>query len=370
MRMEASSALQRTTLYPLQKGLGGKFVDFHGWELPVQFSSILQEHQAVRERAGIFDVSHMGQVFAEGPQALDFLQTMNSNDVARAAPGKAVYSHLLNEKGGVVDDVIISCLAPGRYLVVVNAATAEKDFKWLSLHSEGFKVRLKNESARYGMVAVQGPVAAELIGAIEEKAPSLPRFGVLSCRGREEFFITRTGYTGEDGFEVIALNEEIEGIYQGLLDQGRPMGVLSCGLGARDTLRLEAGYLLYGQDVDEEHTPLEAGYEWVVKFGKRDFMGKSALLRQKEQGLSRRLLGFKLREAGVPRPHNPIYKERGSIGDLTSATYSPTLKKGIGVGYVSEPDLTPGTAVEIEIHGRKVGAEVAQVPFYRVKRKM
>lgn len=361
----SATELRRTSLHTVQKDEGARFVDFHGWELPVQFSSILREHQAVRKACGIFDVSHMGQIFVEGPQALEFLQRVNANDLGRIGPGKAIYSHLLNERGGVVDDVIVSCLGPSRYLVVVNAATIEKDVAWFEKQAKTFDVKLDNKSDFYAMIAVQGPNAARVLSQLAAQATELPRFGAIEAElYGQRTIITRTGYTGEDGFELIIPNETAGRAWQDLLMQGQSFGILPCGLGARDTLRLEAGLLLYGQDIDDEHTTLEAGYGWVVKLDKGDFIGKEALLRQKKEGLKRRLTGLKLLERGVPRPGAPVIIDAKKAGTLASATFSPTLEVGIGVGYLP-PDVTPGRRAAVELHGRKVPAEIVLVPFYK-----
>jgi len=360
-----TQTLRRTSLYRVQQPLGARFVDFHGWELPVQFDSILKEHQAVRTRCGLFDVSHMGQVWVRGPQALEFLDFVNANDIKRAKPGKGVYSHLLLPTGGVVDDVIAFGLAADEYLVVVNAATSDKDFDWLSKQASRYDVELANDSERFAMLALQGPKAAGVADQLVPGASALPRFGILRTELYGEVtFVCRTGYTGEDGFEFILPNEVATRLWDNLIIKGRPEGLLPCGLGARDTLRLEAGYLLYGQDLDEEHTPLEAAYDWVVRFDKGDFQGKAALEKQKRQGLSRRLTGFKLLEAGVPRPGCKVFVDGREAGSFTSATYSPTLKAGIGTAYVA-PGLAEGTPAEVEIHGRKVKAAVHPTPFYR-----
>ena len=364
--MHSTAELRRTPLNAAQRALGARLVDFHGWELPIQFSSILKEHQAVRAHCGLFDVSHMGQVFVSGPQALEFLQRVNSNDVRKATPGKAVYSHLPNERGGIVDDVIVGCLAPERYLVVVNAATAEKDFAWFQKQAEEFDVRLENRSDEFAMVALQGPSAASVMRAFCAAAEGLPRFGVLETQlFGQPCVIQRTGYTGEDGFEVVAPAEIASRVWDDLLAKGNSYGILPCGLGARDTLRLEAGYLLYGQDIDDDHTPLEANYGWVVKFEKGDFIGKAALLKQKQAGLRRKLTGVCMVEKGIPRAGAPVFLHGDKLGELCSATFSPTLQKGIGVGYLSRSDLPIGEKIEIEIHGRRVAAEVSAVPFYR-----
>ncbi|OGR93261.1 MAG: hypothetical protein A2V88_16305 [Elusimicrobia bacterium RBG_16_66_12] len=364
--MTTTTAPRRTALYQSHKLLGGKIVDFHGWELPVQFESILKEHGAVRGRCGLFDVSHMGQVFVTGSDALAFLQKVNANDISRIGPGKAVYSHLPNEKGGVVDDVIVSCLAKDRYLVVVNAATADKDFAWFKNHARGLDVSLENKSDFFGMVAVQGPKAAEVVMFLAPKALALPRFGAMELMlyGLPSF-ITRTGYTGEDGFEFIVPNEIVVRVWEDLLAQGRSLGAKPCGLGARDTLRLEAGYLLYGEDLDDEHSTCEANYGWVVKLDKGDFIGRDVLARQKKEGVRRRLTGVRLLERGVPRSGAAVLVEGREAGKLCSATYSPTLAAGIGVGYLDRPDLAAGTKAAVVLHGREVQAEIVKVPFYQ-----
>jgi aminomethyltransferase len=363
--MSTAAALRRTALYDSHRELGARLVDFHGWELPIQYEGILKEHEATRTRCGVFDVSHMGQVWVRGPQALAFLQKVNTNDISRIGPGKAIYSHLPNERGGVVDDVIVSCLAKDRYFVVVNAATAEGDFAWLQAQVGGFDVELENRSDHYGMVAIQGPKAREVVAAEFPEAAQLPRFGALEQRVFDQpSLITRTGYTGEDGFEFIVPNEVLSRVWTNLLLKGRSFGAVPCGLGARDTLRLEAGYLLYGQDIDAEHSSLEAGYGWVVKWDKGDFIGRAALEKQKKEGLKRRLTGVKLLERGVPRPGAPILLEGARLGVFASATFSPTLQAGIGVGYLDRPDLKPGAKLAVELHGRSVAAEVVKTPFY------
>jgi aminomethyltransferase len=364
--MTTSTAPRRTALFDSHKRLGGRIVDFHGWELPVQYESIIKEHDAVRNRCGLFDVSHMGQVFVTGPQALTFLQKVNANDISKIVPGKAIYSHLPNEKGGVVDDVIVSCLAPSRYLVVVNAATADKDFAWFQKQAAGLDVTLDNRSEDYGMVAVQGPKAAELIALLAPKAAALPRFGALELElYGQPCFITRTGYTGEDGAEFIVPNEIVVRVWEDLLAQGQSYGAAPCGLGARDVLRLEAGYLLYGQDLDDDHTTYEANYGWVVKLDKGDFIGKAALARQKTDGVKRKLTGVRLLERGVPRAGAPVLVDGREAGTLNSATFSPSLQAGIGVGYLDRPELAPGAKCAVLLHGREVPAEIVKVPFYQ-----
>jgi aminomethyltransferase len=363
--MSTSTAARRTALYDSHKRLGGKIVDFHGWELPVQYESVMKEHEATRNRCGLFDVSHMGQVFVSGPGSLPFLQKVNANDIARIGPGKAIYSHLPNERGGVVDDVIVSCLEKDRYLVVVNAATADKDFAWFSKHAKGFDVKLENKSDYYGMIAVQGPKAAEIASMIAPKMEALPRFGALELElYGQKAFITRTGYTGEDGCEFIVPNEIVVRVWEDLLAQGRSLGAVPCGLGARDTLRLEAGYLLYGEDLNDDISTYEANYGWVVKLDKGDFIGKAALKKLKEDGIKRKLTPIKLLERGVPRAGAPVIVDGKEAGKLCSATFSPSLQAGIGTGYLDRPDLAPGAKCFVVLHGREIPAEIVKPPFY------
>jgi len=367
--MTSATTLRRTPLYETHKKYGGRIVDFHGWELPVQYEGILKEHQAVRSAVGLFDVSHMGQIWARGPQTLDFLQKTNTNDISRILPGQAIYSHLPNGAGGVVDDLIVSCFGKDRYFLVVNASTCENDFAWLQSQAKGFDVKLENKSDDYGMIAVQGPKALELVAKEWPAVAALPgRFTALelSVLGQPSI-VTRTGYTGEEGCEFIVPTALTAQLWERLMSLGAPLGVKPCGLGCRDTLRLEAGYLLYGSDIDMEHSSYESGYGWVVKLDKGDFLSKAFLARQKAEGVKRKLKGVRLLERGVPRPGNTVSVDGKPAGTLTSATFSPTLQAGIGMGYLDRPDLKPGTPVTVEIHGRQVPAEVARMPFYLSK---
>lgn len=362
-----SDTPRKTPLHDTMVAQGGKIVDFHGWALPVQFSGILQEHKAVRTACGIFDVSHMGQVFVTGKDAFRFLQHVNANNI-KDIPGKGVYSHVLNERAGLVDDIIAFCLAPEKFYVVVNAATTQKDADWFVSHSKGFDVKIENASDRYGMIALQGPKSLGLMEKLCPKALELGRFCILETKiFGVDAFITRTGYTGEDGFEVATSNENIIKVWNYFIENGKDAGIVPCGLGARDTLRLEAGYLLYGQDVDDDHTTYEANYGWVVKLKKEEFIGKEILVKQKAEGIKRKLTGFVMVQPGVPRNGCAIYRGGVKIGELVSATFSPNMGKGIGVGYVTPADLPVGEPVEIEIHSRRVGAKVAKVPFYENK---
>ena len=357
------SPLKRTPLFDRLVQAGGRMVDFHGWEMPVQFAGILAEHRAVRTACGVFDVSHMGQIFISGPDAHRFVEHVNCNRMA-AEPGRGTYAHILAEDGGVLDDAITFCLGPERFLAVVNAATAARDFAWFQRRSEGFDVALDDASERTAMLAVQGPNAPALVGELFPQAPALPRFGIAELPfGGETAFVMRTGYTGEDGFEIAALPEEILALWTELMLRGGRHGLLPCGLGCRDTLRLEAGYLLYGQDADETRTPYEANCGWVVKLQKGDFIGREALLRRKEAGFKEKLTGVRLLARGVPRPGCAVWLGSRKIGELTSATFAPSLGAGIGVGYLVPEAWEPGVRVEVEIHGNKVEAATVKGPF-------
>jgi len=350
--------LQRTPFYDACVSAGGKMVDFHGWELPVQFEGILAEHKTVRENAGMFDVSHMGQLFVEGAKARAFLEYTTSNEIT-GKKGRGTYSHILNENGGVVDDIIAFCLAKDKYLVVVNSAAADKDFAWFTEHAKNFGVQIEDASDDFAMLAVQGPRAIEIAEGLDKHTADLPRFGIreTAILGRLAF-ICRTGYTGEDGVEIIMSPASAETVWRFFLDKG----VKPCGLGARDVLRIEAGYLLYGSDITEKYTPFEADCGWVVKLGKKDFIGKAALLKQKEEGVKIKLFSFKLKGPGVPREGNEVKFEGREAGFLTSGTYSPMFK-GIAKGYAVNT-LKEGDEVEIISGARHMPAEVVK-GFYK-----
>ncbi len=354
------SNLQKTPLCAACEAAGGKMVDFHGWLLPVQFEGILAEHKAVREAAGMFDVSHMGQIFVEGKDAWPFLQYINCNNI-KNEPGAGVYSHILTEKGTIIDDAISFCLTPEKFLVVVNAACIAEDFAWFEKQAARFDVAVRNESARWAMLAVQGPQAVEQVSKLLPQAHSLARFHITEIElFGAKGYLTRTGYTGEDGVEIMLPNDRIELLWNALLKQG----VKPCGLGARDVLRLEAGYLLNGADADQTRTPYEAGCGWVVKLAKENFVGKDALAAQKAQGVKEKLTGFVLQGPGVPRAGCKVFVGAEEKGVLTSGTYSP-LFKGIAVGYLAADAAVAGNEVELEIHGKRVKAQVVKTPFYK-----
>ena len=351
--------LRTTPLRAACEAAGGKMVDFHGWLLPVQFQSILTEHKAVRENAGMFDVSHMGQVFVEGKDAWKFLQYINCNNIKNGA-GEGTYSHILTEQGTIIDDAIAFCLGEEQFLVVVNAACIDTDFAWFERQSRNFDVRVRNESDRWGMIALQGPKAVEIAAQLDKNIADLPRFHIMcAALFGAQGYVTRTGYTGEDGVEIMLPAEKITALWDALLSAG----VTPCGLGARDVLRLEAGYLLNGADADQTRTPYEANCGWVVKLAKENFIGKAALETKKTAGFAEKLLAFKLKTAGVPREGCVVFYNGEPAGKLTSGTYSP-LFKGIAVGY-AKSSIPVGSEVEIEIHGRKLPAEVVKTPFYK-----
>jgi aminomethyltransferase len=339
-------------------------VEFAGFAMPVQYQGILEEHAAVRQRAGIFDVSHMGEVVFEGARALDAVQRLVTNDLSKCADGQAQYSALCNDRGGVIDDVIVYRFSQQRLLVCVNASGREKDFDWMRAHA-GNGVEVLQQSDDWAQVAVQGPHAPALVdGLCEPRVLDLPyyHFRQATVAGVRGCLVARTGYTGEDGFEVFCPPEGAVRIW----DAAVAGGAQPCGLGARDSLRLEVAYRLYGNDLDEDHTPLEAGLGWIVKLDKPGgFVGAEALRKQKAEGLKRKLVGFKLAGKGIARHGYPVRPPgvEKHVGEVTSGTMSPTLKEPIGLAYVPVEMSKEGTRFEIEIRDRTVAAQVAKTPF-------
>jgi aminomethyltransferase len=369
MSAPAPAPQKRTPLFSLHRELGAKMVDFGGWEMPVQYEGILEEHRAVRERVGLFDVSHMGEFELTGPDALPALQSLTPNDVGRLADGRCHYSAFLTERGTFVDDLLVYRRAADSFLVVVNAGNTGKDFQWASAHAKG-DLRLEDKSAAYALIAVQGPLAAGLMSRVSEPDPSdLPYYGfrATSLFGAHAL-VSRTGYTGEDGFEIYLDPQEAEKVFRGLLEAGRPDGAVPCGLGARDTLRLEAKMALYGNDIDDTVTPWEADLGWIVKMKKRDFLGRDALERQKEQGVPRKLVGFEMVDRGIARHGYPAQTPAGE-GVVTSGTHSPTLGRPIGLALVPSGAQTVGTEFEVDIRGRRARARIVETPFYKRKKE-
>ncbi|MBI3323610.1 MAG: glycine cleavage system aminomethyltransferase GcvT [Candidatus Omnitrophica bacterium] len=356
--------LKRTALYPLHAELAARFCSFAGWELPVYYSSILQEHQAVRSAAGLFDVSHLGHVEVSGAGATAHLQLLVTQDLERVEPGRAVYTPMLTPRGWILDEMILYRLAPDRFRLVVNAANGEKVLGWLR-GKMGAAAAVEDLRDRVGTVALQGPKAAEILqGVCPHALASLPRYAVAeSTAAGRPCRIARTGYTGEDGCEIFAAVQDLPEIWRAFLDKGRPLGLQPAGLGARDTLRLEAGLVLGGADLDERTTPLEAGLDWTVDWRKGPFIGREMLERQRREGVTRRLVGFELRGPGVPRPGCPILRGEEKVGVVTSG--SMVGGRAIGMGYVPPASARPGARILIGIHQRRVEAEVVKLPFYR-----
>jgi aminomethyltransferase len=358
------SGLRRTPLYALHQRLGARLVPFAGFEMPVQYTSILDEHEAVRERAGLFDVSHMGQVELSGPQAVAAVERLVSSPVESLRVGRVRYGLLCNERGGVVDDVTVYRRAADRIMLCVNAANIEKDLAWIRAHAG--EAAVEDQSEATGLLALQGPRAAGVLARLAQPDPgALPRFAFAEARlaGRAAL-VSRTGYTGSDGFELYVAARDAEPLFESLLDAGRGDGLVPCGLGARDTLRLEAALPLYGHELDDEGSPLEAGLERFVKLAAGGFLGSEAIRARAAAGLRRRLVGFVLEERGIARAEMPILDEGGAeLGRVTSGAPSPTLGKSIGLGYVPPAFAAVGTKLRVKIRERAVLARVVETPF-------
>lgn len=353
------SELQRTPLYQQSIELKGRMTAFAGWEMPVQFSGLTNEHQAVRQRAGMFDISHMGKFFSPDVRSIDLLQPLVPSDLSRLQAGQAQYTVLLNEQAGVIDDIIVYLEASGQVTLIVNAATKEADLQWL----RSYIPDLQDLSAALALIAVQGPQAVNILqGFIDGSITHLPNFG--HCRTKvygSEAFIARTGYTGEDGCEVMLSPAAAVMLWQELV----AAGVTPCGLGARDTLRLEAAMCLYGQELSSTINPLEAGLNWLVHLDKPDFIGREVLVAAKEQGLQRKLVGIELEGRHIARHDYPIYYQNQPVGIITSGTLSPTLGQPIALGYVPPSLSKPGQELEVEIRGQKHPGRVVKKPFYK-----
>ena len=364
--MPDTAPLKKTPLHDAHARLGAKLVDFGGWSMPVQYSGILDEHHAVRTSLGVFDISHMGQFFAEGPGATAWLQRLLANNVERLDVGECQYTFLLNERGGIIDDLIVYRLGEERYLLVVNAAKIDEDFAWMGAHP-GEDVVFENASDSYAGMAVQGPRSAQLFDAFFGGTYSRPaRNEILRIEiDGADYFIARTGYTGEDGFEVFCSAERAEKSWNDILERGAQFGIKPCGLGARDTLRLEMCYPLNGSDLSGDTTPLEAGLGFFVDLQKPEFIGRDALLAQKQAGIARRLVPFKMTGASPPpRSHYGVFKNGEKIAETTSGTLSPTLKIGIGMAYVPSGIAQIGGEIEIDIRGRRFPATIQKKPLH------
>ena len=381
--------LKRTPLFAAHQKLGGKLIEFGGWEMPVHYTSILEEHQAVRTAAGLFDISHMGELEIGGPAAETFLNQTLTNDIRKLNVGQGQYTLMCNERGGVIDDLYIYRTTDQQYLAVVNASRIDSDVAWIkhqiASNPQASDIGFRNASDLFWAVALQGPRVKEFINtcvagesfactkvcqAADLKKNQLGLFEFSAGLGGYAIYVARTGYTGEDGFEVIApFPIVINRIWNQTLEAGRPFGLKPCGLGARDTLRTEMGYPLYGHELDENTTPIEAGLGFFVALDKGDFVGRSVLAEQKEKGVSRKCVAIKMTDkCAPPRPHYPIWSagtDTKRIGEVVSGTQSPSLGIGIGMGYVPPQFAKPGTAIEIEIRGRRFAAVVVPKPIYR-----
>jgi aminomethyltransferase len=365
--MQGAGAPPKTTpLNHLVREMGARLVDFAGWEMPVQFSSVLEEHKAVRGAAGLFDVSHMGEIEIHGPGALPLIQRLTCNDASRLAPGQAQYSALTTEKGTFVDDILVYRRRPDDFLLVVNAGNTDKDFAWITRHAEG-EVEVVNASARWALLAIQGPRAQDILGRLTRlDLPAIRPFRFAQGTvGPAQAIVSRTGYTGEDGFEIMLPPESAADLFRSLLQAGRAEGLLPCGLGARDTLRLEARMALYGNDIDDTTTVLEAGLDGIVRFEKGEFLGRAALQHQKTAGPARLLVGFEMVDPGIARHGHAVVAGGEVIGQVTSGTFGPTVKKSIGLAYVPRAVSGVGTRLTVVIREREAAAAIVPTPFYR-----
>ncbi|HZF01566.1 MAG TPA: glycine cleavage system aminomethyltransferase GcvT [Methylomirabilota bacterium] len=372
--------LKRTALFSAHQKLGAKLIDFGGWEMPVQYTSITDEHLAVRNAAGIFDISHMGEVTVSGAAAEEFLNHVLTNDVRKLTPGLGQYTLMCNERGGVVDDLYAYRLSGEVYLLIINASRIEADVAWLDAQAAKFprqsELRLTDASHNYAAIAVQGPRVKEFINAvIPGTSCSAMRVNCVTDLKKNEVggfhfehgsvLVSRTGYTGEDGFEITGPDETIQHAWNRIFEIGKPFGIKPCGLGARDTLRTEVCYPLYGHELDEETTPIEAGVGFFVSLEKGKFNGRSVLAEQKSNGVKKKCVAFKMTDKSAPpRPHYPIWAKGASVGEVVSGTQSPSLNVGIGMGYVPPEFAKPDTKIEIEIRGKRFAAVVVKKPIY------
>lgn len=359
--------MNKTALHDTHVALGAKMVPYAGYEMPVQYAGVNEEHQAVREKLGVFDVSHMGEFYVRGPKALELIQKISSNDASKLTPGKIQYAYMPNNDGGVVDDLLVYCMSEDEYMLVVNASNMEKDWAWIQKHNT-IGAELENASEQISLLAVQGPKATEALQSLTDvdlNEIKFYNFKVDKLAGIDSVLISATGYTGSGGFELYVPNKDAKALWDAVMKAGEPFGIQPAGLAARDTLRLEMGFCLYGNDIDETTSPLEAGLGWTTKFTK-DFINSEALKREKEEGISQKLVGFELLDRGIPRKDYEIANENGEIvGRVTSGTMSPSLKKAIGMGYVPKEMAVEGTEIKIAVRSKMLSARVVKTPFYK-----
>ena len=360
--------MKKLALHDKHLALGGKMVPFAGFEMPVQYEGVNVEHETVRNDVGVFDVSHMGEFLLTGPEALDLIQKVTTNDASALTIGRAQYSCMPNGKGGIVDDLIIYRIKEEQYLLVVNASNIEKDWDWISSHNN-FDVEMRNLSDDYSLLAIQGPKAVEAMQSLTSvnlAAIKYYHFVVGPFAGIEHVIISATGYTGSGGFEIYCKNSEVAQVWDKVFEAGADFGIKPIGLAARDTLRLEMGFCLYGNDIDDTTSPLEAGLGWITKLAKDDFIDKDFLAKQKEEGVQRKLVAFEMVDRGIPRHDYEINDADGNvIGRVTSGTMSPSMKKAIGLGYVTLDHASVDSEIYINIRNKGVKAQVVKLPFYK-----
>lgn len=359
--------MKNTALTHIHEALGAKLVPFAGYNMPVQYEGVNLEHETVRNGVGVFDVSHMGEFFLKGENALALIQKIASNDASKLTPGKAQYSCMPNADGGIVDDLIIYMIAENEYMLVVNASNIEKDWNWISSHND-LKVEMENRSEEWSLLAIQGPKAVEAMQSLTSvnlETIKFYTFEITDFAGLPNVIVSATGYTGSGGFEVYVKNEDVEAVWKKVFEAGKDFGIKPIGLAARDTLRLEMGYCLYGNDIDDTTSPLEAGLGWITKFTK-DFVNAEALKAQKEAGVTKKLVAFELTERGIPRQGYDIVNSEGTvIGRVTSGTMSPSLGKGIGLGYVTKENSKVDSEIFIQVRKKQIPAKVIKLPFYK-----
>lgn len=357
--------LKRTALYQKHIDLGAKVIPFAGYEMPVRYSSDKEEHNCIRENVGVFDVSHMGEFIVEGPNALDLIQYVTSNDASVLVDGKVQYSCFPNEEGGIVDDLLVYKLKDEKYMLVVNASNIDKDWAWINKHNS-FGAELKNISDDYSLFAVQGPKATEVLQKLTSHdlaSMEYYSFGTIPFAGKEGVLVSATGYTGSGGFEIYVRNEFASEIWDLIFEAGKDFDIQPIGLGARDTLRLEKGYCLYGNDIDDATSPIEAGLSWITKFTK-DFISKDKFQAQKQNGVSKKLVGLKMIDKGIPRSHYTVESlNEEVVGEVTSGTISPTLNYGVAMAYISTESAKVGTELLVVVRNKKLKVEVVKFPF-------
>ena len=360
--------LKKTPLYEIYPKYNAKIIDFAGWAMPVQFESIISEHETVRNAAGLFDVSHMGEIIVKGKDAFPFLQNLLTNDLSKLNDNQVLYTLMCNHNGGVIDDLLVYKYSNNYYLLVVNAANIEKDYKWMLDNAGIYKVEIENVSDKIAELAIQGPKAEEILQKLTDEDLSQIKFFYFKDKVKiagVECLVSRTGYTGEDGFEIYMPNEHAVTLWEKILEAGKDYGLKPAGLGARDTLRFEAGLPLYGNELGGDITPLEAGLGFFVKFDKGNFIGKDALLKHKEQGLKRKLVGFEMIDNGIPRHGYEVQADNQKIGYVTTGYFSPTLKKNIGLALIDSKYAQIGNQIEVIIRNKPLKAVIVDKNFYK-----